>query len=156
MTPIKPAEYIRDEIAARGWSHEHLARLVGTTTEGIDHLVACRVKIDEELARRLARAFGTDAQLWLNLQSACDHDFERFAAKLLKDLRKLRSDVQQIVNDFEWWNDNRLDAPPFDLECEKQMLPKIDEAIRCVESRQRIPDGLWNDVISFAEEAAQS
>lgn len=84
-TPIHPGEYLRDEMAAqtkvqeRGWTiwcvasrscteHGHLSV---ATVRGI---VEGSLPIDERIAAGLARAFGTSAKVWLNLQAAWNEE----------------------------------------------------------------------------------
>ena len=72
-----PGEYIRDEIEARGWSLDDLASRMGTTSKecGIWRLVLdftqdCQFKgvlLGEDCANALSRAFGSSAELWLEL-----------------------------------------------------------------------------------------
>ena len=69
----KPAEtfpphvYIAEEVEARGWSVFDLARemrvppaIAATVLTGVE-------PVSPLVARRLARAFGTSTELWLNL-----------------------------------------------------------------------------------------
>lgn len=65
-----PGEYLRDEIEARGWSPSDLAEILGYERNVISDIFAGRRSISPEFAKALADAFGTSAQLWLNLQSA--------------------------------------------------------------------------------------
>lgn len=36
---------------------------------------------------------------------------------------KIVRDCEQLIRDVEWWNNNRLDAPPMDCEPERVLLP---------------------------------
>ncbi len=64
-----PAEYIRDELAARGWSQADLARVLGRPLQFVNALCTNRKLITAETAWGLSQAFGTSPQVWLNLQN---------------------------------------------------------------------------------------
>jgi addiction module HigA family antidote len=67
-----PGEYINDERIARGWTVEQLAVECGFTTEYTQRIIDGKVTVKTLSANMLARAFGTSARLWLNLQAAWD------------------------------------------------------------------------------------
>jgi len=64
-----PAEYIRDELAARGWTQTDLARVLGRPLQFVNALCNGKKQITPEAAWGLSQAFGTSPQVWLNLQS---------------------------------------------------------------------------------------
>jgi HTH-type transcriptional regulator/antitoxin HigA len=66
----QPGTIIREELVARGWTQAHLARITGCSKETVDRIIDGQLQITTELARDLAAAFGTSAELWLNLQQA--------------------------------------------------------------------------------------
>lgn len=73
MRPIHPGEILREEyMTPLGLSANALARALGTTPARINDIVRERRGITGDTALRLARYFGTDAQSWLNLQTAHD------------------------------------------------------------------------------------
>jgi addiction module HigA family antidote len=73
MRPIHPGEMLREEfMVPLGLSANALARALGVTPARINDIVRQRRGITGDTALRLARYFGTDAQSWLNLQSAYD------------------------------------------------------------------------------------
>ncbi len=65
-----PGEYIREEIEARGWSQLDLADILGRHPQVVSEIITGKRSITPETAVGLADAFGTSAQLWLNLESA--------------------------------------------------------------------------------------
>lgn len=73
-----PGEYVSDEIAARGWSVEELAKRMAQTPattfgdEFVKDFVNCKQDVTPFVAFALHRAFGTSAELWMNLQAAYD------------------------------------------------------------------------------------
>lgn len=65
-----PGEFIREEIEARGWSQVEFAEILGRPPRLVSELIAGKRAITPETAKGLAAAFGTSAQLWLNLESS--------------------------------------------------------------------------------------
>ena len=65
-----PGEYIKDELEARGWSQVELAEIMNRPPRLISEIISGKRLITPETARGLGDAFGTSAQLWLNLESA--------------------------------------------------------------------------------------
>src|SRR5574337_750362 len=73
MRPIHPGEILREEyMAPLGISANRLARALGVTPARINEIVRQKRRITGDTALRLTRHFGTDAQSWLNLQTAYD------------------------------------------------------------------------------------
>lgn len=73
MRPIHPGEILREEyMVPLGLSANELARALGVTPARVNEIVRERRGITGDTALRLARYFGTDAQSWLNLQTAYD------------------------------------------------------------------------------------
>ena len=73
MRPIHPGEILREEyMGPLGLSANALAHALGVTPARINEIVRERRGITADTALRLARYFGTDAQSWMNLQSAYD------------------------------------------------------------------------------------
>jgi len=64
-----PGEFISDELVARGWTQTDLAEILGRPLRMVNELVAGKKQITPETAQGLAEAFGTDAMLWMNLDS---------------------------------------------------------------------------------------
>jgi HTH-type transcriptional regulator/antitoxin HigA len=65
-----PGEFIKEELEARGWSNIDLAEIMGRHPNQISLIVRGEQDITPETAKQLSAAFGTSAQLWLNLQSS--------------------------------------------------------------------------------------
>lgn len=64
-----PGEFIKEELEARGWTPSDLAGLLGCSVRLVDEIIAGKRGITSETAQGLARAFGTSAQLFLNMES---------------------------------------------------------------------------------------
>lgn len=88
MPPIHPGEFIQEILEDHGISQAALARAIGVSPMRISHVVRGERPVTAELALRFGRAFGQDAQYWINLQNAYDL---KVAEREIKDsLRKVR------------------------------------------------------------------
>lgn len=76
LTVFPPGDFIREEIVYRGWTRAILAELMGVTKETVNAIIAGRQTITPELAEAIGQAFGTSAELWINLQRAYDSAME--------------------------------------------------------------------------------
>lgn len=65
-----PGEYIRDELEARGWMQDDLAEIMGRPLKSVNQIIAGTKAITPQTAKELAAAFGTSAELWMNLEIA--------------------------------------------------------------------------------------
>lgn len=65
-----PGEYIRDELEARDWSQATLASIMGRPLQTINEIVNGKKRITAQTAQGLAKAFGTSAEVWLNLEAS--------------------------------------------------------------------------------------
>lgn len=73
MRPIHPGEVLyEDYMQPLGLSSNALAKALNVTPTRINDIVRGRRGVTGDTALRLGRYFGTDAQSWLNLQSAYD------------------------------------------------------------------------------------
>ncbi|MGA7238526.1 MAG: HigA family addiction module antitoxin [Bryobacteraceae bacterium] len=72
LTPVHPGEILLEEMKERKVTINSLARALRVPVSRIDEIVKSRRAVTAETALRLARYFGTSAQLWLNLQTGYD------------------------------------------------------------------------------------
>lgn len=89
MEPLAPGEVLlEDFLKPMGITQYRLAKSIRVPASRIHDVVHGKRPINAELALRLARFFGTDAQSWVNLQS--HYDLERaeidLAAKVKKEV----------------------------------------------------------------------
>ena len=68
--PFHPGEYLKEEIDARRWTFDHLAFLTGIDRKIIVSLIRGQTDITPDVAHALAKAFGQEAQTWMNLQAS--------------------------------------------------------------------------------------
>ncbi|MFV2074279.1 MAG: HigA family addiction module antitoxin [Thermoanaerobaculales bacterium] len=66
---IPPGAIIRKEIVARGWTQDDLARIMGRPVQVISEIISAKKQITPETALGLAAAFGTSAEMWLNMET---------------------------------------------------------------------------------------
>jgi addiction module HigA family antidote len=67
---IHPGEILADELVEAGVSPTALARAIGVPPNQAMGIINGQRGITDDIALRLAKWFGSSAQLWLNLQSA--------------------------------------------------------------------------------------
>ena len=68
LPPIHPGEFLGDELAALGLSARKFAEHIGVPANAITSILNGDRGISAAMALRLAKAFGTTVQYWLNLQ----------------------------------------------------------------------------------------
>lgn len=93
MRPIHPGEVLREEfLAPMKVSANRLAQAIGVPTNRITEIVGERRNVTADTALRLARAFGTSAEFWMNLQKAYElRTAEREIGEHLGEIRPLRA-----------------------------------------------------------------
>ncbi len=67
---VPPGAIIKEELRTRGWTQEDLARIMGRPVQVISEIVSGKKQITPVTALGLASAFGTSAQMWLNMEAA--------------------------------------------------------------------------------------
>ena len=91
VKPITPGEMLHDEfLEPLGLTQQALATHIGCDVKTINRLVKGRTRLTPTLAIKLAAAFGTTPELWLNYQNAVDlyeakNHNESLPASLIKD-----------------------------------------------------------------------
>jgi addiction module HigA family antidote len=72
LAPIHPGELLREELSEIGVSLNELSRALRVPMNRISAIANGKRAITADTAMRLARYFGTSAQMWMNLQLAYD------------------------------------------------------------------------------------
>jgi len=93
MRPVHPGEILREEyLVPINLSANALAQVLGVPANRISAIVAEKRAVTADTALRLARAFKTSPEFWLNLQQAFDlRTAERTvgpAVRLIKPIRR--------------------------------------------------------------------
>jgi HTH-type transcriptional regulator/antitoxin HigA len=65
-----PGEHLLDELKARGWSQIEFAEIIGRSPQHVNLIVNGKRNISPRTAKEFGAAFGTSAELWMNLQTA--------------------------------------------------------------------------------------
>lgn len=77
--PTHPGEILREDfMLPYNLTQIELAKALKTTFRTINEIVNCKRSVSPEMALKLARYFGTSADIWLNLQA----DYDLYKAKL--------------------------------------------------------------------------
>ena len=85
--PIHPGEVLKHEfMLPMDITAYRLAKEIGVSAQHIGRVVKGQRGIGGDLALRLARYFGTTAQLWMNLQSR--HDLQTAEDKTGREIQK--------------------------------------------------------------------
>ncbi|MBU0706279.1 HigA family addiction module antidote protein [Patescibacteria group bacterium] len=92
IKPVHPGEILIEEfLRPYGISQYRLAKDISVPPRRINEIVLGKRSISADSALRLARYFGTSAQLWLNLQINYDLELQK---DLLKD--RLEKEVRRF------------------------------------------------------------
>ncbi len=79
LAPIHPGEILREEfMTPRGLSQNALARALNVPPRRINEIVLEKRGITADTALRLARYFGTSAEMWTGLQADYDLRLTRY------------------------------------------------------------------------------
>src|SRR6266446_7987053 len=65
-----PGEFIKEELEARGWTQGDLATIMGRQDSVVSAIINGKRSVSPQIASELASAFGTSAELWMNLQAS--------------------------------------------------------------------------------------
>ena len=74
LSPIHPGEILKDELEAANISANAAALAMRIPANRLTMILNGKRSITAETALRLAKFFGTTAQLWMNLQAKYDLD----------------------------------------------------------------------------------
>jgi addiction module HigA family antidote len=87
--PISPGEVLREDfLETLGLTQGALAKALGVDRTSINELVNGRRAVTPEMALRLAHAFSTTPEYWLNLQSAVDL-FDALHSPVVDEVKRL-------------------------------------------------------------------
>jgi addiction module HigA family antidote len=92
LPPIHPGEVLKEEfMLPLRLSANALARTLRVPTNRISAIVNADRRITADTALRLAKAFGTTPDFWLNLQKQYDLDCARDEAKDIARIEPIRA-----------------------------------------------------------------
>jgi addiction module HigA family antidote len=92
LPPVHPGEILQEEFAEIGMSANAVALALRIPANRLTEIIKGKRSITADTAMRLARFFGTSAQLWMNLQSNYDLQVaeDRLAERIKADVQPLR------------------------------------------------------------------
>lgn len=94
LAPIHPGEILREEfMLPRGLSQNALARALNVPPRRINEIVMEKRSITADTALRLARYFGTSAEMWAGLQA----DYDLRLARYEKE-KQIERDVEPLAD----------------------------------------------------------
>ena len=93
---IHPGEMIKDEITARGITQKELARQMGVSYTVFNEILNGKRPVTTEYAMLLEAALGTDANIWLGLQT----DYNMQKAKQDKTFMKRLENIRKVAAAF--------------------------------------------------------
>lgn len=64
---VPTGEFIREELEARNWTQEDLAKVLGISLKTVNQIIKGKQSLSIETARLLSKAFGQSPQYWLNI-----------------------------------------------------------------------------------------
>lgn len=65
-----PGDFLQEELDARGWLQTDFAAILGKNPKTVSEIISGKRSITPEMAMLIGEALGTDAAVWLNLESA--------------------------------------------------------------------------------------
>ena len=86
-----PGEYLKDELEARGWTQSQFARIIGRPIQVVNAIIKSKKSITAPTAAAIAAAFGTSAELWMNLESTWQLAHVKADPKIAKRAKHMAS-----------------------------------------------------------------
>jgi addiction module HigA family antidote len=92
LAPVHPGEILKDELQELHMSANALGLALRIPANRLTEIINGRRSVSADTALRLARYFGTTAQMWMNLQSRFDLETaeQALAARVEAEVRPLR------------------------------------------------------------------
>jgi len=91
--PVHPGRIIKSNVDALGMTIEAFAEHIAKSRQTVHAIIAGRSAVTADMAARLARAFRTTPQFWLNMQA--NHDvWEPERARDIARIRPLRRRIK--------------------------------------------------------------
>lgn len=99
MRPVHPGEILHEEyLVPLGMSANALAQAIGVPANRVSAIVAGKRSVTADTALRLARAFETSPEFWLNLQQAYDLRLaEQEAGPSVRAVRPVRRETRRAA-----------------------------------------------------------
>jgi len=88
LPPIHPGEFLRDDLQSLGTSVRRFAEHIHVPHNAITAIANGKRAITAQMAHRLARAFETTPQYWLNLQTI--YELKKAQSEMPEDALEIR------------------------------------------------------------------
>ncbi len=126
--PFPPGEYIKDEMEARGWTHDDLAEIIGISRRQVINLIQNKSGITVEMAHHLGDAFTQNAETWINLQASYESALLAQKERETQRRAKLYSKVPIREIKRRGWIEDVSDTDGLETAvCDFLKIPSIDE-----------------------------
>ncbi len=89
LPPIHPGSFLRDELVTLGLSARKFAEHIHVPHNAVTGIMNGERAVSAQMAIRLAQAFGTTPQYWMNLQTI--HDLKRAQAEMPAEALRIAS-----------------------------------------------------------------
>lgn len=90
-----PGEDLLEAIEAKGWTQRQFAELIGISSPALNAIIRGNRNITPALAVRIGAAFGTSAEVWMNLQT--HYDLFVAAKEEAERVSKVHQKVQELA-----------------------------------------------------------
>ncbi len=94
LPPVHPGEILREDFLKElGLSEYRLAKDIGVPALRINQIVKGQRGVSADTALRLARYFGTSAELWINMQGHYDLEVarDRLESRIMREVRERKA-----------------------------------------------------------------
>jgi len=108
--PVHPGYYIRDRILPAGMPVKDAAERLGVGRPALSNLLNGNAALSPEMAARLEKVFGADAQKLLRLQAEFDQHEQRSRTPKLAVGAYVPSFLKITAKEIEGWADGNLEA----------------------------------------------
>lgn len=96
--PLPPGKFLREELQARGWTQEQLAKVIGRHQRLVSEIINAKRRVTAQTAHELGAALGTSAVYWMGLEAQYqlsrvtvdERSIRRRAARLAQQKAKLQ------------------------------------------------------------------
>ncbi len=100
LNPIKPGEILREDfLDPLGISINQRSRDLSVLPNRVSEIVNGKRSITTDIALRLQRYFGVEAQFWLNLQT--EYDLRMMKRKIWADIERRVIPIKDIGNSLQ-------------------------------------------------------
>lgn len=71
-------------------------------------------------------------------------DKAKLRLRMIRRLHRMKNELEQLIRDKEWWNENRTDSMPIDMGWERAMLQCVDGQLAAWDRNDIDSVNYWN------------